>query len=315
MTALNHLLAATDLSVPSLYAVDRGFLLAKELGARYTVMHALAIDSPEEFRLLLREEVPEVWRRMEETAVEALTQVINDPSRNAGVSAAIHVEKGLPVSTVPASAQSLRAGLVLLGAHGGGFLQNLLLGSTTSNLLRNSECPVLVVKRPADRAYRRVLIPVDFSPASEIAIRVAQQIAPEAHLVLLHIYDVPFEGKMLYAGVDDQLIERYRKEAREHAYIRLGNLARSVGLSLANYTGIVLHGNPVREILDEETKHGHDLIVMGKHGTHLTEELLLGSLTKRVLAESHCDVLVVLDKRTPDFTMPLPDHAKAEPPP
>jgi CPA2 family monovalent cation:H+ antiporter-2 len=34
---------------------------------------------------------------------------------------------------------------------------------------------------------------------------------------------------------------------------------------------------------------------MGKHGTHVTEELLLGSVTQRVLAESQGDVLVVVD--------------------
>ncbi len=40
-----------------------------------------------------------------------------------------------------------------------------------------------------------------------------------------------------------------------------------------------------------------DLVVMGKHGTHVTEELLLGSVTLDVLAESRCDVLVVVDPR------------------
>jgi CPA2 family monovalent cation:H+ antiporter-2 len=309
MTTLNHLLAATDLSVPSLNAVDRGFLLAKERGARYTVVHALAIDTPEEFRLLLGERLSAVWGKIEEAAVDALTHVITDPSRNAGVSASIHIERGLPIFAVPASIQSLGADLVLLGAHGDGFFQDLLLGSTASRLLRKSRCPVLVVKRPADEAYRRVLIPVDFSPASEIAIRTAQQVAPDAHLVLFHVYDVPFEGKMLYAGVDDELIRRYRKEARERAGNRLRELAGGLGLSSLDYTGVVLHGNPAREILDEEIRHGHDLIVMGKHGTHLTEELLLGSLTKHILAASRCDVLVVLDKRAPDLETPSPGRA------
>lgn len=36
-----------------------------------------------------------------------------------------------------------------------------------------------------------------------------------------------------------------------------------------------------------------DLITVGKHGAHIAEELLLGSVTKHVLAESQCDVLVI----------------------
>ena len=38
---------------------------------------------------------------------------------------------------------------------------------------------------------------------------------------------------------------------------------------------------------------------MGKHGTNVTEELLLGSVTKHVLAETKSDMLVVVDERLP----------------
>ena len=38
-----------------------------------------------------------------------------------------------------------------------------------------------------------------------------------------------------------------------------------------------------------------DLIVVGKHGSHIAEELLIGSVTKHVLAESQCDLLVMCD--------------------
>jgi len=43
---------------------------------------------------------------------------------------------------------------------------------------------------------------------------------------------------------------------------------------------------------------------MGKHGTNVTEELLLGSVTKQVLAESRSDVLVVVDKRVLNADVP-----------
>lgn len=38
---------------------------------------------------------------------------------------------------------------------------------------------------------------------------------------------------------------------------------------------------------------------MCKHGTHVTEELLIGSETNRVISEAQCDVLVVVDERNP----------------
>jgi len=45
------------------------------------------------------------------------------------------------------------------------------------------------------------------------------------------------------------------------------------------------------------TGSGADLIVVGKHSSHIGEELLLGRVTKHVLAESQCDVLVMCDPR------------------
>ncbi len=46
-------------------------------------------------------------------------------------------------------------------------------------------------------------------------------------------------------------------------------------------------------IIDEAQTQHYDLIVMGRHGANVAEEFLLGSVTKRVLAESSSDVLVV----------------------
>ena len=45
-------------------------------------------------------------------------------------------------------------------------------------------------------------------------------------------------------------------------------------------------------VLEQEQAFDCDLIVMGKHGKNLLEELIVGSVTKKVLAESQCDVLV-----------------------
>jgi nucleotide-binding universal stress UspA family protein len=45
-----------------------------------------------------------------------------------------------------------------------------------------------------------------------------------------------------------------------------------------------------------------DLIMMGKHGTHAAEDLLLGSVTKKVLEITQTDVFVMVDKRQPGFS-------------
>lgn len=303
MNEIRHILAATDLSSSSLEAVDRGFLVASATGARYTVLYALGLDALTSMRALLGVRADEVSARLLEDARQELAQAVAESTDTQGVQPFLQVEPDHAGDAVTRYAQEKGVDLMLVGAHGRGFLQRMLLGSTTSRLLRKSSCPVLVVKQEPRHAYRRVLVPLDFSAGSRLSIRLARQLAPEADLVLMHVFEVPFEGKMQFAGVGQDLVLQFRNETRERCTRQLHELAAAEGLKSEDYTAMVLHGDAVREVVLHEERDHCDLIVMGKHGTHVTEELLLGSVTKRVLAESRSDVLVVVDSAAPPMSV------------
>jgi len=299
MSELRHILAATDLSSSSLQAVDRGFQVAAATGARYSVLHALGLEALAPMRALLGSRAPEVSARLLEDARVELARAVGETLDTRGVQPRLLVDEGVAGDVVTRVATAQDADLLVLGAHGSGFLQRMLLGSTASRLLRKSRCPVLIVKQEPRHAYRRVLVPVDFSVGSRRSLEIARRIAPGADLVLLHVFEVPFEGKMQYAGVNAEMVLQYRNEMRERSTRQLHELAAAAGLPLQAYTALVLPGDPVREVILHEERDHCDLIVLGKHGTHVTEELLLGSVTRRVLAESQGDVLVVVDPNAP----------------
>ncbi|MDO9438497.1 universal stress protein [Hydrogenophaga sp.] len=54
----------------------------------------------------------------------------------------------------------------------------------------------------------------------------------------------------------------------------------------------MIYGDAATCILEQAEEQGADLIVLGKHGIGMTEELLLGSVTQHVLAQARSDVLV-----------------------
>jgi nucleotide-binding universal stress UspA family protein len=151
----------------------------------------------------------------------------------------------------------------------------------------------------AHAAYRRLLIPTDFSPVSSRAIRFARRLLPAADIVLLHAFEVPFESKLAFAGVEDEVMRHYRATVRNDAMRSMHHLAEMAGLAIGDYTPLVVHGDPSQQVIAFEQELDCALIVMGKHGKHVTEELLLGSVTKHVLAESQCDVLVIGDEKAP----------------
>ncbi len=297
MKPIARILVGTDLSAPARHAVARAFHIAAPLGSELHILCALELDTIEmNLHEMLVGDISKVKAALLDDARERLNQLSGDPATHRGLAAQPRVVVGNPLSVIAAEADALDVNLVILGARGESFLRHVILGSTTARLLRKSvQRPVLVVKQAPHEAYRRALVAVDFSPVSLRAIRMARQLAPDADLVLLHAFELPYEGKLAFAGVEEQVVRHYVTTGSETRRKRLHELGAIAGLAPTEYSVRVTHGDPSQQIIAMEQEVDADLIVVGKHGTHIAEELLLGSVTKHVLAESQCDVLVICD--------------------
>lgn len=292
MTNLNHLLAATDLSAPARHAAERAALVAKETGAALDLIHVASFAPLDKLRQLVADIPAELEQRMLDTAREEMNELSATFMKHHGVSAGVNVVSGPLLTELSAQAETVRADLVVLGARGASFMRHVLLGSTAERMVSRTTRPILVVKQAAHERYRSVLVPVDFSSASLPALRYARAVAPGAEIILLHAFEVPFEGKLQFAGIDEETIGHYRIAAREEALQKLRALSAEAALTQPDVRLMVLHGDPSQHIIEQEQEQDCDLIVMGKHGESMLEELLLGSATRHVLTESQCDVLV-----------------------
>jgi len=70
--------------------------------------------------------------------------------------------------------------------------------------------------------------------------------------VLLHAFEVPFEGQLRYASVDEDIINRYRVVSKQEATQKLHALCDEAGLSPRETHRIVLHGGPTLRIIEQE---------------------------------------------------------------
>lgn len=292
MSKLIHLLAATDFSAPARHAVERAALVAGETGATLDLLHIATLAPLEKMRRLVAEMPAELEQRLLDAAREEMRELAASLHEHHGIAANARVVSGALLRELEDRADVLPADLIVFGARGASFMRHLLLGSTAERMVSRATHPMLVVKQAAHERYRTLLIPVDFSPASLAAVRNARAVAPEAELVLLHVFDVPFEGQLQFAGIDQDVIQHYRIAAQLEATEKLKTLCDEAGLSQQSTRLIVLHGDPSLRIIEQEQEQDCDLIVMGRRGEKDIEELLLGSVTRQVLAGSQCDVLV-----------------------
>lgn len=292
---IKKIVAATDLSPYAARAETRAAMLAQELDCEsLDLLHVLASAPLDALRHLLGESSPDMEQRLADSARRQLADIgrrLSEKYRLPPVTSC--VKTGRIHAEIVAYADAVDAALVVVGAYGGGTLRELLLGATATKVLRKISRPLLIVKREPQGAYRRVLAPVDFSESSLQAVALGLRIAPQANVTLMHAFEVPFEGKMHFAGVSEDIIHRYRTQARQEANQEMRKLVSKSGVDQGRISHIVEHGYAPAVILEKAEQIGPDLIVMGRHGQSGWEAALLGSVTKHVIYEAGCDVLVV----------------------
>jgi nucleotide-binding universal stress UspA family protein len=138
--------------------------------------------------------------------------------------------------------------------------------------------------------FERLLVPVDFGPASERAADIAVAIADKlgATVELVHSFHVPTiaygEGIATYVPYDD--LRRDAEKALEAERARVAARAPSIQAAL-------VEGDPRDRIADLATERGADLIVMGTHGRRGLSRVVFGSVAERIVRTSPVPVLTV----------------------
>jgi nucleotide-binding universal stress UspA family protein len=290
LRAPTSVLAATDFSDDATNASRRAAMLAMEHQGRLELLHVVSGTSLAVVReMLLSHDGAE--EKLIDDAQRRLDAARLQIAGKGQVAAFSRVAIGsVPEEILSASEQ---ADLLVLGARGLSPWRDLFLGTTADRLLRTCKRPVLVVKRPPEASYRRVLVPVDFSPHSIAALKMAMLIAPDADIMVVHGSAVAFEGVLRQAGVVEDEIDRYRTQSQHQALSGLNTVIDQVSDGSHRIFRAVEHEDAVRLILAKEESFKADLIVIGKHGKTIVEEMLLGSVTRRILSDSKSDVLIV----------------------
>lgn len=138
--------------------------------------------------------------------------------------------------------------------------------------------------------FQKILCPIDFSPGSQHAMRVAVRMAAEsgAELVLAHVWRLPPFG---FGGSDPFPAEIHQRMARD----RERSLAEATGdaqrLGAKRVTSREVAGVPWEEIVEMLRKdETFDLAVLGTHGRSGVARVLLGSVTEKVVRHAPCSV-------------------------
>jgi nucleotide-binding universal stress UspA family protein len=144
------------------------------------------------------------------------------------------------------------------------------------------------------QAVNSILVPTDFSAASNRALAYAIQLADAfgASLHVIHVLEDPFvrAGYMEMLMPQGDYLEALEQQAHAHLEAQL-----SVEQKTRYSTTLALRiGAPAREILSYLAEHPEiDLVVMATAGRGGVARLMMGSIADRVVRAASCPVLTM----------------------
>lgn len=279
---VHSILAPTDFSPSSLAACDFAAALARQFRARLHLAHFV---QQRDYGLPMPETYYDIYTDIERESEKELVELAKRPAM-AGLDAEIHLERNEIPARINSLARESHSDLIVVASRGRGGLAKLALGSTTSDILRIAQAPVLVLgphAAPPELPFRHLLAATDFSASAKAALSAALTLTSvgDASAHLLHV------AGWQEAEKEDWLQRSRGMEARMWAMLppdaRFWDQAQAT----------IRLGDPADVILQMAAEERADLISIGAsrrfehpllHGVHNT--------AYRVLQKASCPVLV-----------------------
>lgn len=231
-------------------------------------------------------------------AIEAKLEERRGQLEGEGFVARTLLLEGSPSDEVLKAAVDGDYSMIVTGSHGKRLIEEILLGSVSEAISRESKIPVLVVRydvlRDIERGkplgqyaaeiFRKVLVPNDFSSVSNQALDVVRMLrkAGVKDVVTLHIVD----AKRLET-------ETEKTEQLEACTAATGKVVSRLQGDGFAVEAVCRVGDPLTEILSVAEEVNASLIVMGSHGKGIFKEWLIGSVSLNVIRTADRPALVV----------------------
>jgi nucleotide-binding universal stress UspA family protein len=222
------------------------------------------------------------------------------------------VISGEPVKIISDYVKQKDISLIVATMCGASGFRLLTVGNVADKILRSVGIPTLLIrvsetKVPMDQGLiRKILLTVDISEASKIAVPYAIQLAKklDASITLFSmaqtIYSQNLDGVGPGVGANWDAIDKATEQYLEQHLKSIEDEIRAAGVQVTHmsYLGI----DAGYEILEMEKRVRADLIVMATRGRSPISRWVFGSVAEKVLREGNRPLLLVKEKADKEKT-------------
>lgn len=281
----NNILVAYDDSEFSRAALIESANWIKRHGGKLMIVHVVYFDE-EEFGSPFEHSDKRI-----DLAKKFCAQSKEMASKEFKIEVEAIVRQGEPSEVIGRIAQDNNADLIAMGTRGRKGIKKVIMGSVTSEVIAESPCDVLVVKKPCSQCtekYSNILIPFDNSQFSRLALDRAVSLSKLDGVTTTALYVIPRYEEMIGFMKTDSIRNMLYAEAERIIDIAKESFSDN-GIALGT---IIDEGNPSEGIINTAKKLNNDLIIMGSYGWKSVNRAVIGSTAERVIMYASCPVLV-----------------------
>ena len=199
-----------------------------------------------------------------------------------------------PVEGILGEAERFQADVIVVGWRGHGAVRRMLMGSVSRGVVRSSKCAVLVVRR--SQRVRKIVVGFDKSPAAKRALAFVGRLAPplDGRVTVVSAVELrtPPSRRVPGAGAIAREVRRLNRIRSRAAEKDLKRAAAELKRTGWRPRTMLVHGEPLRDLLRAVATARAQLVVVGARGTSGVRYLLLGSVAEGALNRSPVAVLV-----------------------
>ena len=186
---MNKILVPTDFSEQAENALHVASQLARTYEAEIYLLHFLELPLQQVDALSSYSELPEAMFFMK-LAQKRFTEVL-DKDFLQDLTVHETVEFGQSFNDIPDLCKANDIDLIVMGSHGVSGLKEIFIGSNTEKVIRTSNVPVLVIKKPHSKfEVKDFVFASDFNEDNrdtyKQAVRLAQAFDAKLHLVMVN---------------------------------------------------------------------------------------------------------------------------------
>jgi nucleotide-binding universal stress UspA family protein len=282
---MKKILVPTDFSKTAQTAIEVAADIAMKAKSQLIVLHVVEGANGGSFNIEGQIDTSDHWEdriftmKVIERGKKQLEKLTEDLA-NRGVRVKSELRMGTPFHGMQTIIQDHNVDLVVMGTSGRSQVQEMIIGTNTEKVVRQSKCPVLTVqKKPANSEFKSIVYATGMGKEEEVFSKIVRR-TQQMYDATVHLVRVNTPGSFKRDVVVKKEMETFAKK------LQLKNYTLNVFNDLSEEEGIIYFADSINA----------DMIAMATHGRTGFAHVLSGSIAEDVVSHAKRPVLTFVTK-------------------